>query len=150
MKTYVPRRGDITRAWWVVNADGLTLGRLATAVAGRLRGKHRACFTPFLDTGDHVVIVNAGKIVLTGRKWTDKMYRRHSQYPGGLTEITARDLARKHPERLVEHAVRGMLPKGPLGRRMVRKLKVYAGPTHPHAPQKPAPLDVPGARRAEV
>jgi len=150
MKTYVPRRGDITRAWWVVNADGLTLGRLATVVAGRLRGKDSAFFTPFLDTGDHVVVVNAKKIVLTGRKWTEKLYRRHSHYPGGLTEIAARDLARKHPERLVEHAVRGMLPKGPLGRQMARKLKVYGGPVHPHAPQRPAPLEIPDARRAEA
>ncbi len=150
MKTYVPRRGDVTRAWWVVNADGLTLGRMATVVAGRLRGKHSPFFTPFLDTGDHVVVINAEKIVLTGRKWTEKLYRRHSQYPGGLTEIVARDLARKHPERLVEHAVRGMLPKGPLGRRMARKLKVYKGPVHPHAPQKPVPLDIPAARRVEA
>ena len=150
MKTYVPRPGEITRAWWVVDADGMTLGRLATVVAGRLRGKHRAIFTPFLDTGDHVVVVNAEKIVLTGRKWTDKLYRRHSQYPGGLTEITAKEMVRKHPERLVEHAVRGMLPHGPLGRRMARKLKVYAGPNHPHAPQKPTPLEIPDARRAEA
>jgi large subunit ribosomal protein L13 len=150
MKTYVPRREDVPRAWWVVDANGLTLGRLATAIASRLRGKHRALYTPYLDTGDHVVVVNADKIVLTGRKWTDKIYRRHSQYPGGLTEITARDLLKKHPERLVEHAVCGMLPRGPLGRRMARKLKVYAGPNHPHAPQKPAALDLPDARRAEA
>ena len=150
MKTYVPRRGDVSRAWWLVDASGLTLGRLATAVASRLRGKHRAFFTPFLDTGDHVVVVNAEKVVLTGRKWTDKLYRRHSQYPGGLTEVTAREMVKKHPERLVEHAVRGMLPRGPLGRQMARKLKVYAGPRHPHAPQKPAPLDIPDARRAEA
>ena len=150
MKTYVPRREDVPRAWRVVDANGLTLGRLATAVASRLRGKHRALYTPYLDTGDFVVVVNADKIVLTGRKWTDKIYRRHSQYPGGLTEITARDLLKKHPERLIEHAVHGMLPRGPLGRRMGRKLKVYAGPNHPHAPQKPAALDLPDARRAEA
>jgi large subunit ribosomal protein L13 len=150
MKTYVPRRGEVSRAWWLVDASGLTLGRLATAVASRLRGKHRAVFTPFLDMGDHVVVVNAEKVVLTGRKWTDKLYRRHSQYPGGLTEITAREMVKKQPQRLVEHAVRGMLPHGPLGRRMARKLKVYAGPKHPHAPQKPAPLDIPDARRAEA
>ncbi len=150
MKTYVPRRGEVSRAWWLVDASGLTLGRLATTVASRLRGKHRAVFTPFLDMGDHVVVVNAEKVVLTGRKWTDKLYRRHSQYPGGLTEVTARDLVKKHPKRLVEHAVRGMLPHGPLGRQMARKLKVYAGPRHPHAPQKPAPLDIPDARRAEA
>ena len=148
MKTYVPKRGDIERAWWLVDADGLTLGRLATEVASRLRGKHRPTFTPFLDTGDHVVIVNAERVVLTGRKWSDKLYRRHSGYPGGLRERTADEVRRKHPTRIVESAVRGMLPKGPLGRSMARKLKVYAGPSHPHESQKPKAWEIADAKRA--
>jgi large subunit ribosomal protein L13 len=145
MKTYVPRRRDLQHDWWLVNAEGLTLGRLATAVAVRLRGKHKPVFTPFLDTGDHDIVVNAEKIALTGRKWSDKMYRRHSGYPGGLTELTAKEMLTKHPHRLVELAVKGMLPKGPLGRRLVRKLKVYVGPSHPHESQKPQALELPGA-----
>lgn len=145
MRTYVPRQGQIERAWWVVDAEGLTLGRLATAVASRLMGKHKPSFTPFLDTGDHVVVVNASKVRLTGRKLQDKLYRRHSGYPGGLTTRTAAQVLGKHPERLVEGAVWGMLPKGPLGRQMVRKLKVYAGAGHPHEAQKPQPLKVPEA-----
>jgi large subunit ribosomal protein L13 len=148
MKTYVPRQAEIRHDWWLVDADGLTLGRLATEVASRLRGKHKPSYTPFLDTGDHVVVVNADKTVLTGNKLKDKMYRRHSGYPGGLKEIVAEDLLKKHPERLVEHAVKGMLPKGPLGRKLFRKLKVYAGPKHPHQAQKPQPLEIPHAVRA--
>ncbi len=126
----------------------MTLGRLATEVATRLRGKHKPAFTPFLDTGDHVIVVNADKVVLTGRKWDQKLYRRHSGYPGGLKETTAGKLMQRHPGRLVEYAVRGMLPKGPLGRQMVRKLKVYAGSSHPHQAQQPQPLEIPGALRA--
>ena len=147
MKTYVPKPGDITRDWWLVDAAGMTLGRLATEVASRLRGKHKPSFTPFLDTGDHVIVVNAEQIVLTGKKWSSKIYRRHSQYPGGLTETPAGKMLQKHPERIVEFAVRGMLPKGPLGRRMARKLKVYTGPTHPHDSQRPQALDLPDAKR---
>jgi large subunit ribosomal protein L13 len=147
MKTYVPREGEIRRDWWVVDAEGLTLGRLATEVASRLRGKHKPGFTPFLDTGDHIIVVNAEKVVLTGRKLSDKLYRRHSGYPGGLTEITATEMMEKHPERIIEFAVKGMLPKGPLGRKMGRKLKVYSGPSHPHASQQPQKLDLPGAAR---
>ena len=147
MNTYVPRRRDLRHDWWLVNAEGLTLGRLATAVAVRLRGKHKPEFTPFLDTGDHVIVVNAEKIALSGRKWSDKLYRRHSGYPGGLTELTAKEMLTKHPRRLVELAVKGMLPKGPLGRRLVRKLKVYVGPAHPHDSQKPQALELPGASR---
>jgi len=147
MNTYVPKKGDIERDWWVVNAEGLTLGRLATEVASRLRGKHKPCFTPFLDTGDHIVVVNADKVVLTGNKWAVKTYRRHSGYPGGLTEITAEKLRARFPERIVESAVKGMLPKGPLGRQMYRKLKVYSGPTHPHEAQKPQALEIPAAAR---
>ncbi len=148
MRTYVPKQGEIERSWWLVDADGLTLGRLSTVVADRLAGKHKAAYTPFLDTGDHVIVVNAEKIRLTGRKMKDKMYRRHSGYPGGLQEIAAEKLLARHPTRLVEFAVRGMLPKGPLGKQMARKLKVYAGDRHPHAAQQPRPLAVPGAARA--
>ena len=147
MKTYVPKQAAISRDWWLVDADGLTLGRLATEVALRLRGKHKPMFTPFLDTGDHIIVVNAEKIVLTGRKLESKMYRRHSGYPGGLREIPAGEVLEKQPIRLVESAVRGMLPKGPLGRQMGRKLKVYAGSTHPHEAQQPRALELPGAAR---
>jgi len=147
MKTYVPREGEIRRDWWVVNAEGLTLGRLATEVASRLRGKHKPGFTPFLDTGDHIIVVNAEKVVLTGRKLSDKYYRRHSGYPGGLKEVSAKEMIKKHPERVVESAVKGMLPKGPLGRQMARKLKVYKGPSHPHASQQPQALELPAAAR---
>lgn len=141
MKTYVPKKDDIQRDWWVVDAEGKTLGRLATEVASRLRGKHKPTFVPYLDTGDHVVVVNAERIVLTGQKMKQKMYRRHSGYPGGLREIAAGKLLARKPERLVELATKGMLPKGPLGRQMFRKLKVYSGPKHPHAAQKPQQLD---------
>jgi len=147
MKTYVPKQTEINREWWVVDAQGLTLGRLATEVASRLRGKHKPSFTPFLDTGDHVIVVNAEKVELSGRKLETKTYYRHSGYPGGLQETTAGELLASHPERLCEKAVRGMLPKGPLGRQMARKLKVYAGPSHPHEAQQPQALELPGAAR---
>ena len=148
MRTYVPKASEIRRDWWLVDAEGMILGRLATEVAPRLRGKHKPMFSPFLDTGDHVVVVNAEKIVLTGRKLDQKLYRRHSGYPGGLKEVAAGKLLKTHPERLVELAVKRMLPKGPLGRQMARKLKVYVGPSHPHQAQKPQPLGIPGAVRA--
>jgi large subunit ribosomal protein L13 len=148
MKTYVPKAGEIDRHWWVVDAEGMVLGRLATEVASRLRGKHKPTFSPFLDTGDHVVVVNAEKVVLTGRKLEQKLYRRHSGYPGGLKEISAAKLQSSHPERIIEFAVQRMLPKGPLGRKMARKLKVYAGPKHPHEAQQPQPLDLPSAARS--
>jgi large subunit ribosomal protein L13 len=147
MKTYVPKRDEIRRAWWVVDAEGVALGRLASQVAFRLRGKHKPGFTPFLDTGDHVIVVNADKLVLTGAKLQDKLYRRHSGYPGGLKEVTAEEMVRKNPARMVELAVKGMLPKGPLGRKMAKKLKVYAGPRHPHEAQQPRPLTVVGVGR---
>ncbi len=147
MKTHVPKQGEIERTWWIVDADGLLLGRMSTVVAERLTGKHKPTYTPFLDTGDHVIVVNAEKVRLTGRKLEQKMYRRHTGYPGGLREIPAVRLLATHPERIVEHAVRGMLPKGPLGRQMFRKLKVYAGPQHPHAAQGPQSLAIPGAAR---
>ena len=147
MRTYVPKQGEIRSDWWIVDAAGLTLGRLATEVAVRLRGKHKPVFTPFLDTGDHVVVINAEKVVLTGRKLQQKMYRRHSGYPGGLKETRADTMLERHPERLVEFAVKGMLPKGPLGRKMGRKLKVYPGPDHPHVAQRPQPLTLADAAR---
>ena len=148
MKTYVPKQDQIQRQWWLVDANGKTLGRLATEVATRLRGKHKPSFTPFLDTGDHVIVVNAERVVLTGNKMQTKKYRRHSGYPGGLHEVTAETLMGKYPGRLIEFAVRGMLPKGPLGRKMMRKLKVYAGQQHPHQAQSPKALELPGAVRA--
>jgi len=147
MKTYVPKQAEISRDWWLVDAAGLTLGRLATEVALRLRGKHKPTFTPNLDTGDHIIVVNAEKVALTGRKLETKMYRRHSGYPGGLREIPAAVVLEKQPIRVVESAVRGMLPKGPLGRQMARKLKVYAGSEHPHEAQQPQALELPGAAR---
>ena len=147
MKTYVPKAGEIQRDWWVVDAEGLVLGRMATEVATRLRGKHKPTFSPFLDSGDHVVVVNAEKVVLTGRKLEYKLYHRHSGYPGGLKSITAGKLQAAHPARLIEFAVKRMLPKGPLGRQMYRKLKVYAGPDHPHEAQRPQRLEIPGALR---
>ena len=148
MKTYVPRQNEIQRTWWLVDAEGLTLGRLSSVVAGRLRGKHKPSFTPYLDTGDHVIVINASKVVLTGTKLRDKMYRRHSGYPGGLTEIPANEMIVTWPERMIEGAVRGMLPKGPLGRQMFRKLRVYRDARHPHEAQAPQPLPIPGASRS--
>lgn len=128
--------------WHVIDADGRVLGRIATAAARLLQGKHKPTFTPFLDTGDHVVVVNAAKVKLTGRKEDQKIYRQHSGYEGGLREERARLVRQRHPERLVEDAVRGMLPKTTLGEAMYRKLKVYAGPDHPHTGQKPTKLEV--------
>lgn len=148
MKTYVPRESEIRADWWVVDADGVTLGRLATEVARRIQGKHKPGYTPFLVTGDHVVVVNAAKVRLTGNKWKEKLYRRHSGQPGGLKEVSASELRARHPERLVEYAVWGMLPKGPLGRRLARRLKVYAGPDHPHEAQRPTPLPLHAQRQA--
>jgi large subunit ribosomal protein L13 len=128
--------------WHVIDADGRVLGRIATAAARLLQGKHKATYTPFLDVGDHVVVVNAAKVKLTGRKEDQKIYRRHSGYEGGLHEERARLVRQRHPERIVEDAIHGMLPKTKLGAAMYRKLKVYAGPDHPHAAQKPSSLKV--------
>jgi len=139
-KTFTPRPADVDRAWWVVDADGLPLGRLASEVAVRLRGKHKPKFAPHMDMGDFVVVVNASRVQVTGEKATQKRYFRHSGYPGGLTERSFAEMRAKHPERVVEQAVRGMLPHNRLGRQMYRKLKVYAGPDHPHAAQRPRPL----------
>ena len=143
MKTYSAREGDIQRAWLVVDASGKTLGRLATHVATALRGKHKPMYTPHLDTGDHVVVINAKQIALTGAKNEDKKYFRHTLYPGGSYWVTIRDLMEKHPERVVQQAVKGMLPHTKLGRAMFKKLKVYPGPEHPHAAQRPVAWDLP-------
>lgn len=142
MKTIVPSGVNITRKWYVIDAKDLVLGRLATTAARVLMGKHKPTYVPYIDTGDHVVIVNAEKVVLTGSKLQQKMYRRHSGYPGGLTETPAHQMIQKRPIKLVEEAVKGMLPKNKLGKHMYRKLNVYAGAEHPHAAQSPEPLAI--------
>jgi len=142
VSTYAPSRKEIVRVWHVIDADSQVLGRIATVAARLLQGKHRPQYAPYLDTGDHVVIVNAARVRMTGRKETRKLYRSHSGYLGGLRSERAGTVRRDHPERLVESAVRGMLPKTKLGRAMYRKLKVYAGPEHPHAAQKPTLCEV--------
>jgi large subunit ribosomal protein L13 len=133
---------DIERDWYVIDAQGQTLGRLATRVATILRGKNKPLYTPHVDCGDYVIVVNAEKIHVTGQKMTQKRYYRHSGYPGGLKEVTLRDQLQKFPNRVIEAAVRGMLPKNRLGRRMFKKLKVYAGPSHPHQAQQPKPMEL--------
>lgn len=140
MKSFIPGEKEIDRKWHVVDADGKVLGRLATRVAKLLTGKEKPVYTPFMDSGDHVIIINVEKIRLTGKKLTDKMYRHHTGYPGGLREVSAGTLLAKRPEKLVREAVVGMLPKTKLGRAMAKKLKVYRGPQHPHAAQKPEVL----------
>ncbi len=147
MSTYTPKPAEITRAWRIVDADGLVLGRLATEVAAVLRGKHKPMFTPNLDTGDHVIVVNADKVVLTSGKAETKLAYRHSGYPGGLTATRYSDLMVDRADRVVRNAITGMLPKTRLGRQMATKLKVYAGAEHPHQAQSPEPLELPGARR---
>jgi len=137
MKTFSARPVDVQRQWLVVDAEGRPLGRLATQVATVLKGKHKAIYTPHIDTGDHVVVINAKKIALTGRKAQDKRYFHHTLYPGGATWTGIEEVLEKHPERVVERAVQGMMPKTKLGRAMLKKLKVYAGPDHPHAAQRP-------------
>ena len=146
MRTFSPKADDIEKAWHVVDADGLVLGRLATEVASRLRGKHKPIFAPHIDTGDHVIVVNASKVVLTADKLDKKVVYRHSGYPGGLTATGYGDLMRRRPEEVVRRAVRGMQPRTRLGRQQLHKLKVYAGADHPHSAQRPQPLDLPGAR----
>jgi len=141
-KTYVTKKKDVQREWYVVDAAGQTLGRLAARVARILHGKHKPTYSPSVDTGDFVIVVNAEKIHVTGRKLDQKIYYRYSGYPGGLKEITLRNLLQRHPTRVIEHAVRGMLPKNRLGRQMFKKLKVYAGPDHPHAAQQPKQLEL--------
>lgn len=146
MRTYSPRADEIQREWYVVDADGLTLGRMATEVARVLRGKHKAMYTPHMDTGDHVVIINADKVVLTKDKAAAKQVYRHTGYPGGIRSTTYANLLEDKPAEAVRRTVRGMLPKNRLGRQMLKKLKVYAGPTHPHAAQQPQPLALEDAR----
>ncbi len=139
-KTFVTTPTDIQRRWWVVDAENQTLGRLAARIAPILRGKHKPIYTPNLDTGDYVIIINAEKIRVTGNRLTDKQYFHYSGYPGGIKSITLKDQLAKHPERVLESAIRGMLPKGPLGRAMFKKLKIYAGGAHPHQAQNPEVL----------
>lgn len=141
-KTFSPKASDLTHDWWVVDATDLPLGRLASEVAKLIRGKHKPTFAPHLDGGDYVIVVNAEKVAVTGNKEVTKMYYRHSGFPGGLTEMNLAELRAKYPERIIEGAVRGMLPKNKLGRQMFGKLKVYAGPDHPHAAQKPETLEI--------
>ena len=142
MKTYVAKPQTVERDWCLVDATDKTLGRLATEVARRLRGKHKPTFTPHVDTGDHIVVVNAEKVKVTGAKLSDKYYHRHTGYIGNLKSINLSDLLEKHPERAIQFAVKGMMPKNPLGRAMLKKLHVYAGPEHPHAAQQPEPLEL--------
>ena len=142
MRTHSTKASDIERKWWIIDASGKKLGRLATEAAVLLKGKHKPMYTPHLDVGDFVVVVNAAKIEVTGKKLSDKMYYRHSGYIGGLKQITLRQQLEKHPERVLQAAVRGMLPNNRLGRKMVKKLKVYAGDEHPHAAQQPKKLEL--------
>jgi len=143
MKTVSMRDQDVERSWWLIDAENQTLGRLATEVARRLRGKHKAEYTPHVDTGDFIVVVNADKVRVTGNKENGKIYWRHSGYPGGIRGTSVSDMRKTHPERIIEKAVKGMLPRNPLGRAMYRKVKVYAGAEHPHAAQQPANLELP-------
>jgi large subunit ribosomal protein L13 len=140
--TYSPKPGEITRAWHVIDATDVVLGRLATHAATLLRGKHKPTYAPHMDTGDFVIIVNAEKVAVSGTKRDDKFVYRHSGYPGGLKQRTVGEMIEKHPDRLVEKAIKGMLPKNRLGRAMAKKLKVYAGPDHPHAAQQPAAFEI--------
>ena len=149
MRTFSTKPSDVQRAWHVVDADGLVLGRLATEVARVLRGKHKPTFSRHIDTGDHVVVVNADKIVMTADKASKKLAYRHSGYPGGLTSTSYSELLKTRPADVVRDAVKGMLPRGPLGRAQLKKLKVYTGPAHPHAAQQPVELEIAGARRAQ-
>ena len=148
VKTYTPKESDIERRWWLVDAEGEILGRMASRVAALLRGKHRPDFSPHLDLGDYVVVVNADKVAVTGKRLEQKLYHRHSGYPGGLRSETMEELMARRPERVVRLAVKGMLPRNRLGRRMLRKLKVYKGAAHPHAAQAPKQLDLRAAPNA--
>lgn len=140
MKTYSAKPAEIETGWYVIDASECVLGRLASFVASRLRGKHKPIYTPHVDTGDHIIVINAEKVALTGKKWNDKLYHRHSGYMGGLKSMTAKQVLEKRPEDLLIRAVRGMLPKNRLGRKILKKLKVYAGPEHPHEAQEPERL----------
>lgn len=142
MKTFSAKASDVRRDWFVVDADGKTLGRLSSEIAHRLRGKHKAEYTPHVDTGDYIVVINADKVHVTGAKATDKMYHSHSGYVGGIKSISFEHLMEKAPERAIQKAVKGMLPRNPLGRAMFKKLKVYAGADHPHTAQQPQTLNI--------
>ncbi len=150
MSTYSPKASEIERAWHVVDAEGMVLGRLSTEVARLLRGKHKPMFTPHMDTGDHVIVINADKVVLTSSKAETKLVYRHSGYPGGLKSTTYADMLRTKPAEAVRRTIRGMIPKNRLGRQMLTKLKVYAGPTHPHAAQQPQPYAIDHAHAAKA
>jgi large subunit ribosomal protein L13 len=142
MKTYQAKKEELEHQWFLVNAEGKVLGRLASGVAKILKGKHKPIYTPHLDTGDFIVLVNAGKVSLTGKKLKDKIYYHHTGYPGGIKAVSAEKLLAKKPAEMIRMAVKGMLPKNSLGRQMLRKLKIYAGPGHPHEAQKPIPLEL--------
>jgi len=142
-KTWVAKPKEVEGRWWLVDAKGKVLGRLASQIAKILMGKHKPEYTPHVDTGDYVVVINADKVVLTGKKWKEKIYYWHTGWPGGLRQMTAEEMLKKHPERLIYLAVKRMLPKNKLGRKMLKKLKVYAGDSHPHQAQKPQPLELP-------
>lgn len=141
-RTFLPQKDNIDKKWWLIDAEGVVLGRLATRVAELLRGRHKAIFTPFFDTGDFVIIVNADKVKLTGAKEKQKVYYRHSGYMGGLKEIKYEKMIANHPDRIIKHAVRGMLPKNRMGRKILKKLKVYPGPEHKHKAQQPEALKI--------
>jgi large subunit ribosomal protein L13 len=142
MKTFSAKSHEVERGWYIVDATGKVLGRVASEIARRLRGKHKPEFTPHVDTGDYIVVVNADKLRVTGNKTKDKLYHRHSTYPGGLYTTSFEKLQQKHPERVLRLAVKGMLPKGPLGYAMIKKMKVYAGGEHPHSAQQPKALEI--------
>lgn len=142
MKSYMASPSDVERKWYVVDAEGKTLGRIASEIASTLRGKKKPIYTPHIDTGDYVIVVNAEKVVTTGKKLNQKVYYHHSEYVGGMKETTLKEMLNKKPEYVITHAVKGMLPKGPLGRKMLKKLFVYAGPEHKHAAQKPEELKI--------
>jgi large subunit ribosomal protein L13 len=141
-RTFLPQEDNIDKKWWLIDADGVVLGRLATRVADLLRGRHKAIFTPFFDTGDFVIVINADKVRLTGSKEKQKVYYRHSGYMGGLKEIKYEKMIASHPDRIIKHAVKGMLPKNKMGRKILKKLKVYPGPGHRHEAQKPEALKI--------
>jgi len=151
MKTYAAKLGEVEKKWVLIDGEGLVVGRLATIIAIRLKGKHKPAYTPHVDTGDNVIVINAGKVVFTGRKTEDKLYQWHTGYPGGLKTRTPRQIFEgKFPQRIVEKAVERMLKRGPLQRKLMRNLKVYAGAAHPHEAQKPEPLDVKALNRKNV
>ena len=150
MNTYTPKKSEIERTWHLVDAEGLVLGRMATEIATILRGKHKATYAPHIDTGAHVIVINADKVVLTSGKAQRKMVYRHTGFPGGIRSDTYGELLSKKPAEIVRQSIRGMVPKNRLGRQQMSKLQVYAGPTHPHQPQKPVPLEIEHARAKEV